>query len=321
MKKFFAFALAICALIFVVSCEDEGKTIHHGDTEHEDDSDVVDTVPTDTGDTANDSDTSDTSNDDTDTDDDPDTENDSDDTDTDNDSDIVDTDPTDDTDTFDDSDFEPVDPACQAIVFDEISSTLEDGIYAYVEDPEDPENALFWLDIIFVEYDPEYEDYNYITDLSPFKGKTIVLGKGANANYSTATEKVILYKNVYDEDGYMMTKYYFAKSGALRIEDVIEGTNYSKGKGSFSFYEVELDENEVSTYIENGECFSVSDFAWDNVFANPPECILDSDCGEDEICDYGICDSPEEFYDCEEDEDCGEYGYCVDNYCEYTGNE
>ena len=308
MKKFFAFALAICVLIFVVSCEEKGKTIYHGDTEHEDDSDIADNDPTDTSDTANDLDTSDTASDDTDTDDDPDT---------DNDSDTVDTDPTDDTDTFDDTDFEPVDPACQQIVFDVIQSTLEDGIYAYVIDPEDPENALFWLDIIFVEYDPEYEDFDYITDLSPFKGKTIVLGKGANENYATATEKVILYKNVYDEEGYMMTKYYFVKSGALKIEDVIEGTNYSKGKGAFSLYEVTLDEenNEVSTYVENGECFAVSDFEWDNVIANPPECIEDSDCSNDEVCSSeGICESPEEFYDCEEDEDC-DGGYCVDHYC------
>lgn len=313
MKKFFAFAFAICVLIFAVSCEEEGKTIHHGDTEHEDDSDIADTDTTDSD--VPDSETPDNDSsdpgvpdgDEPDTGDDPDT--------------IDDTEPTDDTDTIDDSDFEPVDPACQPIVFDEISSTLEDGIYAYVIDPEDPENALFWLDIVFYEYDPEYEEFDYITDLSPFKGKTIVLGKGANANYSTATEKVILYKNVYDEDGYMMTKYYFAKSGAIKIEDVIAGTNYSKGQGSFSFYEITLDEDEVSTYVENGECFSVSDFSWDNVFENPPECIEDSDCGEDKICDYGVCDYPEEFYDCEEDIDCGEYGYCVDNYCEYTGDE
>lgn len=319
MKKFFALALAICVLIFAVSCEEEGKTIHHGDTEHEDDSDAADTDTSDSD--VPDSETPDSDSPDSDVPDGdkPDT---GDDTDTIDDTDTTDdTDTVDDTDTIDDSDFEPVDPACQPIVFDEISSTLEDGIYAYVIDPEDPENALFWLDIVFYEYDPEYEEFDYITDLSPFKGKTIVLGKGANANYSTATEKVILYKNVYDEDGYMMTKYYFAKSGAIKIEDVIAGTNYSKGQGSFSFYEITLDEDEVSTYVENGECFSVSDFSWDNVFENPPECILDSDCGEDKICDYGVCDYPEEFYDCEEDIDCGEYGYCVDNYCEYTGDE
>lgn len=311
MKKFFAVTLAIFALIFVVSCEEEGKTIHHGDTEHEDDSDVVDTDTTDTGDTANDSDTSDTSNDDSDTDDDTDT-------DTDNDSDIVDTDPVDDTDTFDDSDFEPVDPACQKIVFDEISSTLEDGIYAYVEDPEDPENALFWLDILFLEFDPEIQDLSYKTDLYDLKGKTIVLGEGSNANYSTCTECVILYSGINDF-GYP-EKTYFAKSGSLKIEDVIEGTNYSKGTGSFTLYEIIIDEEtELSTYVENGECFAVSGFAWDNV-TNPPECFEDDDCGEEEECVDGTCRPYGSEY-CEEDIDCGEDGYCVDNYCEYTGDE
>jgi hypothetical protein len=311
MKKFFAFAFAICVLIFVVSCEEDGKTIYHGDTEHEDDSDIVDTGTEDSD--VSDSETPDGDSSDTEIPegDEPDT---GDDSDTDDDTDTTDdTDTIDDTDTTDDTDFEPVDPACQEIVFDEIASTLEDGIYAYVADPEDPENALFWLDIMFYEYDPEYQEQVYRTDLSPFKGKTVVFGKDANANYATATEKAILYKNVYDEEGYMMTKYYFAKSGSLTIEDVIEGTNYSKGKGSFSFYEVMIDDNEVSTYVESGECFAVSDFAWDNVIANPPECMEDSDCGENEVCDEGFCETSEDFY-CDDDTDC-ESGFCFNHTC------
>ena len=304
MKKFITCTLAVFALIFIISCGDEGKTIYHGDTEQEDDSDVADTGAQDSD--VSDSETPDNDSSDSDVSggDKPDTEDNS--------------DTMEDTDTTDDTDFEPVDPACQPIVFDEIASTLDDGIYAYVEDPEHPENALFWLDIIFYEYDPEYNGLVYRTDLSPLKGKMIVLGKDANANYATATEQVTLYKNIYDEEGdYVMTKYYFAKSGGLKIEDVIAGTNYSKGKGAFSLYEVTLDEenNETSTYVENGECFAVSDFAWDNVIANPPECMEDSDCSEGKLCDEGICESPEDFYECIEDKDCGGYGVCLDNSC------
>ncbi|MBQ3368600.1 hypothetical protein IJG44_06800 [bacterium] len=303
MKKIFIILSLIVSIFAFVSCGDEGKTIYHGDTEHEDDSDVADTGTQDSD--VSDSETPDNDSSDSDVPggDKPDTGDDS--------------DTMDDTDTTDDTDFEPVDPACQPIVFDKIASTHEDGIYAYVVDPEDPENALFWLDIIFYEYDPEYNELVYRTDLSPLKGKMIILGEGANANYATATEQVILYKNIYDEEGYMTTKYYFAKSGAIKIEDVIAGTNYSKGKGAFSLYEVTLDEenNETSTYVENGECFAVSDFAWDNVFANPPECMEDSDCSEGKLCDEGICEFPEDFYECIEDEDCGGFGVCLDNSC------
>lgn len=301
MKRFFYFTLAIFALIFVVSCGDTGKTIHHGsDTDTVDDSDTVDPV------TDNDSDTPY----------DPDT-----DTDTDNDSDAVDTDPTDDNEIIDDSDSiggdtdnDPADPSCQTLAFDKIQSTLEDGIYAYVEDLENPGYALFWLDILFQEFDPETQYFTNKTDLYDLKGKTIVLGEGSNANYSTCTECVILYGKT-DDFGYP-SKTYFAKSGSLEIEDVIAGTNYSKGTGSFTLYEITIDEEtDVSTYVENGECFAVSGFAWDNV-TNPPECFEDSDCGEDEECVDGTCRPYGEEY-CEENSDCGEDGLCIENSCAF----
>lgn len=98
-------------------------------------------------------------------------------------------------------------------------------------------------------------------DIYDLKGRTIKLGEGDNASYQSCTE-CVTFADTPDERG-DFTKFYFATSGEIRIEDVAEGSLDSKITAtSLHFEEIDMNTGEM---VENGKCFETASFEWNTI--------------------------------------------------------
>lgn len=138
------------------------------------------------------------------------------------------------------------------------SPDKEDGVGLMFYAPEDPDSD-------------SYEDYE-------MKVGEYELGTGANAKISTCTECVFVAED-YNEETDGMAKMYVPESGVLKITEVREGTNESKGNITAKMIQVYIDMvSGEAVPVPGGGCVEFDSASWDTI------CVADCDgkvCGID----------------------------------------
>ncbi|MGI6395325.1 MAG: hypothetical protein ACOX2F_11470 [bacterium] len=165
----------------------------------------------------------------------------------------------------DTGDDQPVE--CVGISFDNLMMNNGSSMYGFPKEIVGEEALEDMISVQF--YAPGTDEYATLA-----VGK-YDLGSGANANYATCSECVLLYA---DSDGYYFEKIYFQKEGTLEITEIKEGTYESKGVVSAKLIEITMGDGFLSTPVPNGGCYEIEAGLWDTI------CIPDCDgkvCGDD----------------------------------------
>ncbi len=156
---------------------------------------------------------------------------------------------------------ESADPTCEKIVMQGDASTILGGIEANAFDENG--NKIRKLTFQFWKESEEEEDVLIQpSDIYYLKGKTINLGEDKNATYNSCRECVLLSTEP-DESG-EFTRFFFATSGYLQIEDAVENSCDSKGNGSFVLSEIDLSGND-SAMVKHGKCYEIESFNWNTI--------------------------------------------------------
>ena len=151
---------------------------------------------------------------------------------------------------------------CEKIVVQYTAGAMVGGIWSEMFNEEG--EKIFALSFQFWKESEEDEDIlEQRDDIYDLKGKTIKLGESKNADYNSCRECVLLSGEPNDNGEF--TKFYFATSGTLVIEDAAADSFDSKGKASLlHFSEIDLSGNS-SVMVENGKCYEIESFEWNTI--------------------------------------------------------